>query len=303
MIRNSRNIALVSKLDQNTQKYLNHIRENKMFPYIDEGLGYAGGAKIDSDSEVEEIIVKPKATGKEDLKFYQDLVGNGKYKKSMVSKVAKEIHASKPNLKEVVKHLKELERQDKLEGGNLGNFFKELMAKFSGIKESAKSLGKSVYKTFADPQNLDKHDLANVLTLGTAEGMNPAYKKKVEKERAREKRTKELFNPRDKKGYGKKSKEGGGLFDVIGDLLGMGKNKKMEGAAIYKKGKKGGAAIKQSEMVPTEQQKGSSMSGMGKRAPNKYQLFVKKIAAQKEFKGKPLKEVLKYIKENNLYKK
>jgi hypothetical protein len=285
MIRNERNIKISNNLQNITERYLNHIRENKMFPYIEEGAGYSGGAKIDSDSDVEEVVVRGKAKGDEPKEYWENLVGNGKYKKSLVSNVSKEIRSHKPNMKAVIKHLQNIQKDEGLKGGSVADFLKNLLSKLSVVPKSATSLGKSVVKTFADPQNLDKHDFANVVSLGAHEGLNP---EKVKRARESAQRTKEAMNP-PKKGYGKK--KGGSLFDVLGDMLGLGK-----GAKSYKKG---GATIKQSELTPTDQLPGSTMSGMGKS----YKDVIAEVRKKDKMKGKPLKDILKYIKANNLYKK
>lgn len=310
MIKNPRNEKVAKDVINIDKKYLKHIEDNKLFPYVDNVTGLDGGAKIESDSDVEEVIERSKATGLEPLEYYTELVGNGKTKKSLSSKLSKEILRGKPkDIKIIVKHLEGLTCADKKMGGSLGDFFSDLIKKITGVASSAKTLGKTVYKTFADPQNIDKHDIANMLTLGTAEGMNPEYKEKVKKERARAKKTKELLNPRDKKGYGKEKKEGAGIFDIVGDLLGLGKS---EGMAEYKKdsdkkekkSKKGGAKITADEMVPKVMQLGTVMGGKKKkRELSEWQKLVQKVSKQPDMKGKKLKEVIAYIKENDLYKK
>jgi hypothetical protein len=110
------------------------------------------------------------------------------------------------------------------------------------------------------------------------------------------------MQPTDEKGASKqktKNLKGKGIIDDIGDMLGLGKKKK-GGANPRKVGGANPRKVGGRKLLTKEEMPPTSLAGFGKKS---WKETIAEVRQKPELKGKGLKEVIKHIKDNNLYKK
>jgi hypothetical protein len=369
MENNPYNRTIANHVRKNLNKSLENDRRQHMFPHITDlraGLSLhnphlkqydRGTNPIITNSKTEEIQTNKDAGNEIADRVKVDVSGDKisgleggacwcekaeaiKNGNIDIHNIIKKLKLKKKNKDEIINNLKKINNKQKREGKGLGDIFKKIIEGISTVGRSGKHLGKSVVKSFVDPQNLKKEDVLNIYTMGTHSGAKkkggelPAERVKRIRQEGGAKKKQTIKDKEDEKlgaeikGLKDEELEGKGFIGDLANMIGLGKKKGKKGKKdkdedkdkdkdkdkdIFKKGYgklKGGAGDTGrnigGSLVPPQDMKGSTLSGFGKekkKGKTEWMKLIDEVKKKPEMKGKGVKEIINYIKKNNLYKK